>query len=199
MKIGVFGGTFDPPHIGHLILAEEAMAQLALERVLWVLTPLPPHKRNIKISPVQQRMSMVLLAIAGNAKFSLSRVDMDRPAPHFAADTMALLIEKLPKDEMVYIMGADSLNDLAAWHEPARFVTLCHEIGVMKRHGENYDVESLETVFPSISRKLFFIDTPLIGISGSDIRNRVANDKNFRYFVPEKIYRFILDHKLYKV
>jgi nicotinate-nucleotide adenylyltransferase len=198
MKVGIFGGTFDPPHIGHLILAEEAVVQLALEQVLWVLTPLPPHKRDIKISPVQDRMSMVLLAIAGNAKFSLSRVDMDRPAPHFATDTMALLHKKSPKDELVYLMGADSLVDLNTWHEPARFVSLCHQIGVMKRYGEIYDVESLGKEFPGIERKLLFIDTPLIGISGSDIRKRVSKGKNFRYFVPDKIYHFIINHKLYQ-
>jgi len=197
MRVGIFGGTFDPPHIGHLMLAEEACSQLALEQIFWVLTPMPPHKKGIKVSPIQDRMSMVLLAIAGNAKFRLSRVDMDRPPPHFAADTMALLNEKSPEHQYVYIMGADSLNDLPAWHEPARFISLCYEIGVMKRPGEKYNLSILEREFPGIKQKLLFIDTPMIGISGSDIRKRVANRENFRYFVPDKIYQFILNHKLY--
>jgi nicotinate-nucleotide adenylyltransferase len=198
MRVGIFGGTFDPPHIGHLILAEEAVEQLALQQVLWVLTPLPPHKLDQKISPVQDRMSMVLLALAENNRFRLSRVDMDRPPPHYAADTMALLLERSHEDEFIYIMGADSLTELNTWHEPARFVSLCHGIGVMKRPGEDYSVEWLEAEFPGITPKLAFFDTPMIEISGSDIRRRVSDGKNIRYFVPDKIHHFIINHKLYR-
>lgn len=197
MKIGIFGGTFDPPHIGHLILAEEALEQLSLDEILWVLTPFPPHKVDIKVSPVEDRMTMVLLAIAGNSKFNLSRVDLDRPAPQYASGTMLILTDKYPKDELVYLMGADSLNELKTWHEPMRFISLCHGIGVMRRHGENYDVENIEQEFPGIKKKLLFIETPIIEISGSDIRERAAQGRGFRYFIPDKIFHYILNHKLY--
>jgi nicotinate-nucleotide adenylyltransferase len=197
MKIGIFGGTFDPPHIGHLILAEESLEQLSLSKILWVLTPYPPHKVNIEVSPVEDRMNMVLLAIAENTKFSLSRVDIDRPAPHYASATMEILAEKHPKDELIYLMGADSLNELKTWHEPMRFISLCHEIGVMRRHGEKYILESLEQAYPGIKEKLHFIKTPIIEVSGSDIRERAVHGRGFRYFVPDTIFHYIVNHKLY--
>ncbi len=197
MRIGIFGGTFDPPHIGHLILAEDAREQLGLDQVLWVLTPFPPHKTMQKISHIQDRMSMVLLAIAGNSNFNLSRVDLDREPPHYAADTVALLREKNPKDEFFYLMGADSLTDLPTWHEPQRFVSLCHGIGVMMRHDNVPDTSKLELEIGGLSEKLHFLQTPVIEISGSDIRTRATERKSFRYLVPDKIHHYILNHKLY--
>ncbi len=198
MKVGIFGGTFDPPHIGHLILADEALTQLGLDQILWVLTPYPPHKMDQKLSPIQDRMSMVLLAMAGNRQFILSRVDIDRPPPQYAVDTVALLREKSPKDEFTYLMGADSLNDLSAWHEPGRFISLCHGIGVMMRRDEMVRPNEIEQQFPGIDKKLYILETPSIEISGSDIRERASQGKSFRYFVPEKIYHYILNHKLYQ-
>jgi nicotinate-nucleotide adenylyltransferase len=198
MRIGIFGGTFDPPHIGHLILAQDAQAQLTLDHVLWVVTPFPPHKQTQKISPIQDRLTMVLLAIAGNRKFRLSRVDIDRQPPHFAVDTVTILREKSTNDEFYYLMGADSLNDLPTWHEPTRFVEICHGIGIMGRRGESADTSKLGKDIPGLNNKLHFLETPLIEISGSDIRNRVENGKQFRYLVPDKIYRYILKHKLYQ-
>jgi nicotinate-nucleotide adenylyltransferase len=199
MRVGIFGGTFDPPHIGHLILAQEATAQLDLDHVLWVLTPFPPHKKMLRISPIQDRISMVLLAIAGNTKFSLSRVDIDRQPPHYAVDTVALLCKKSTGDEYYYLMGADSLNDLFTWHEPVQFVSICHGIGIMVRRGETVVTAELEGEIPGLREKLHFLETPVIDISGTDIRNRVENGKQFRYFVPDKIYHYILNHKLYHI
>jgi nicotinate-nucleotide adenylyltransferase len=198
MKIGIFGGTFDPPHIGHLILAEEASEQLHLDHVLWVLTPFPPHKISQKISPLQDRISMVLLAISGNRKFSLSRVDIDRKRPHYAANTVSILREKSPADEFYYLMGTDSLNDLPSWHEPVQFVSLCQGIGILTRQGVSVDTTELEEEIPGLREKLHFLETPIIEISGSEIRRRVEGGKQFRYFVPDKIYHYILNHKLYQ-
>jgi nicotinate-nucleotide adenylyltransferase len=198
MKIGIFGGTFDPPHIGHLILAQEACSQLELEHVLWVVTPFPPHKKTQVISPIHDRMSMVLLAIAGNSNFVLSRIDIDRPPPHYAVDTVAILREKSPKDEFYYLMGADSLNDLTMWHEPAQFVANCDGIAIMVRRGENIDASKLEAEITGLSEKLHVLETPSIEISGSEIRRRVKNSMDFRYFIPDKVYHYILNHKLYQ-
>ncbi len=198
MRIGIFGGTFDPPHIGHQILAEEAAEQLELAQVLWVLTPHPPHKTRQRISHIDDRMSMVLLAIAGNARFNLSRIDIDRPPPHYAADTVQLLHERSSRDELTYLMGADSLNDLVSWHEPKRFVALCQRIGVMGRVGEGDDFSTVTSVIPGLQEKLVFLDTPLIEISGTEIRRRVEHGKPIRYFLPETVYHFILNHKLYQ-
>jgi nicotinate-nucleotide adenylyltransferase len=197
MRIGIFGGTFDPPHIGHLILAQEALEQLPLDQILWVLTPYPPHKTNQKISPLQDRMSMVLLAISENNRFKLSRIDIDRSPPHYAIDTVALLREKSPDDDFYYLMGADSVNDLTDWHTPERFVSICQGIVVMRRRGEKLETEKLETRFPGIKARLHLLDTPLIEISGTELRERVKRGKQIRYFVPDRIYHYILNHRLY--
>ncbi len=198
MKIGIFGGTFDPPHLGHLILAAEAQEQLGLDHVLWVLTPFPPHKKNVKISTLRDRMTMVLLAISGNQHFNLSRVDIDRPPPQYARDTVNLLRQNSPKDTFFYLMGADSLGDLLSWHEPLQFVEACDGLGIMKRYGEMIDTAKLNAELPGLDAKLHFLDTPAIEIAGSNIRERVKGGKQFRYLVPEKIYHYILNHKLYK-
>ena len=117
MRVGIFGGTFDPPHVGHLILAEECRTQLRLDRLLWVVTNQPPHKLDQTLSPVEKRVEMVQLSIAGNSHFELSRVDIDRPGPHYAVDTVRLLQEQLPEAELFYLMGGDSLHDLPTWHD----------------------------------------------------------------------------------
>jgi nicotinate-nucleotide adenylyltransferase len=198
MRIGVFGGTFDPPHIGHLILASEAQEQYDLDHVLWVLTPFPPHKELQKISPLEDRLKMVELAISSNPSFILSRVDVDRKPPHFAVDTMRLLKDEAPRSEFYYLMGLDSVNDLMAWHKPADFIRLCDGIIVMQRLGEVLDSSNLELNIPGIGEKLCLLKTPIIEISATQIRMRVASGKQYRYFVPEIIYRYIKDLRLYQ-
>lgn len=105
LRIGIFGGTFDPPHVGHLILAEECRTQLHLDKLLWVVTDNPPHKQRIVVSPIEQRVALVKICIRDNPAFELSRVDIDRPAPHFAIDTVRILKEQLPEALMFYLMG----------------------------------------------------------------------------------------------
>jgi nicotinate-nucleotide adenylyltransferase len=197
MKIGVFGGTFDPPHIGHQILAAEALDQLKLDQVIWVLTPAPPHKTLRKISPLAHRLSMVELAIEGNPKFILSRIEIDRPPPYFAVDTMSLLKEQALSDSFYYLMGLDSLNDLLTWHRPADFVKLCDGIVVMLRQGESSEPDNFDKQISGLDAKLFTLTTPIIDISGTGIRSRVINGEHFRYFVPEKIYLYIVENCLY--
>ena len=114
-RLGVFGGTFDPPHLGHLILAAEACSKLELERLLWVLTPDPPHKLDRKITPLEHRLAMVTLAIQDTPAFELSRVEIDRPGPHYMVDTLGLLMKAHPSAELVLLIGGDSLSDLPTW------------------------------------------------------------------------------------
>jgi nicotinate-nucleotide adenylyltransferase len=197
MKLGILGGTFDPPHIGHLILAEEAQAQLKLDHVLWVLTPFPPHKKKQKITPLKDRLKMVVGAITDNPIFILSTVDINRPQPHYAVDTLQLLHDAAPNDELYYLMGADELNDLPTWHQPVVFLCRCKGIGVMMRHGETINIAQLEGEIPGLSAKLHYLKTPIIEISASDIRKRVEQGKNFRYFVPKAVFQYIIKNKLY--
>lgn len=196
-RIGVFGGTFDPPHVGHLILANETQEQLELTRILWVLTPVPPHKLDQAITPLEHRLAMLDLAIANNPHFELSRVEIDRPGPHYALDTMALLTDQYTDTEITYLVGGDSLHDLPEWHRPKDFIRLCHTIGVMRRPGDSIDLTTLESILPGISIKVRFVDAPLLDISASDIRRRVAEGHSFRYYLPAVVYQYILEHNLY--
>ena len=118
-KIGIFGGTFDPPHLGHLILAAEATAQLGLDRLLWVLTPDPPHKRHLQLTPIEIRLALVELALKNDANFELCRVDLEREGPHYTLDTIKLIHQSNPDAAIYYLIGGDSLHDFPDWYKPA--------------------------------------------------------------------------------
>jgi len=197
LRTGVFGGTFDPPHVGHLILAEEALAQLGLGRVLWVLTPDPPHKQDRRIAPIADRYAMLLAAVADNPSFEVSRVDIDRPSPHYALDTVRLLAREYPQDEIVYLMGSDSLRDLPTWHRAGKYVAACHAIGVMRRPGVRVDLDGLEHIIPGLIAKVRWIDVPLIEIASSFIRERVTRGEAYRYYLPPAVFEYIRQHHLY--
>ncbi len=196
-SIGIFGGTFDPPHLGHLILAAEALAQLQLDRLLWVLTPAPPHKQESLITALEHRLAMVRLTLANSPEFELSRVDMDRPGPHYALDMVKILADQNPAANLVYLMGGDSLRDLPLWHRPADFVASCHLIGVMRRPGVAIDLLGLEKQFPGLIARVRFVEAPLIDIAAHEIRARIAGGRPFRYFLPSEVYRYIMQQALY--
>lgn len=198
MRIGIFGGTFDPPHIGHQILAAEAAAQLSLERVLWVVTPTPPHKLGRSISSDRVRLRLVRAAAGGNPLFEVSKIEFERPGPHYAADTLSALSARYPGAALFYLMGGDSLRDLPTWHEPGLFVQRCAGVGVMRRPDDTVDLAALERVLPGIRAKTHFVDAPLIEISATDIRARAAAGQPFRYLVPPGVYRLIERLQLYR-
>ncbi len=198
-SIGIFGGTFDPPHIGHLILAAEAQAEFRLDRLLWVLTSDPPHKQDKVITSLPHRLAMVRLALADNPHFELSTVDIDRPGPYYAVDTLRILASENPEASLMYLMGGDSLRDLPLWHLPAEFVAACDAIGVLRRPGTAFDLEALEKVIPGIKQKVLFMDAPLLDIAARDIRQRVGQGRPFRYYLPEKVYEYILENELYQI
>ncbi|MHC1784366.1 MAG: nicotinate-nucleotide adenylyltransferase [Anaerolineaceae bacterium] len=197
MRIGIFGGTFDPPHLGHLILAAEAYDQLNLERLLWVLTPDPPHKQGMPIHPMEQRIEMVKAAMGDDPAFELSRIEIDRPGPHYAEDTVHLLGKEYPKAELFYLMGGDSLHALHTWHEPQAFIAACSGLGVMRRPGDEIDLKLIESLLPGISKKVNFIEAPLLEISARQIRYRIATQKPYRYYLPPAVYQLIQEKKYY--
>jgi nicotinate-nucleotide adenylyltransferase len=163
-RIGVFGGTFDPPHVGHLILTMEASDQLNLDQILWVLTPDPPHKKGKKITSINVRIRMVKAAIDNDPGFAFSYVDINRPGPHYVLDMMSLLRNEFPNHELIFLMGGDSLHELPQWYKPKEFILACDRIGVMRRPDEKIDFRDLEEVLPEISKKVEFIDAPLLEI-----------------------------------
>ena len=197
-RIGIFGGTFDPPHIGHLILTMEVSDQLNLGQVLWVLTPDPPHKKGKKIAPLEIRTKMVKSAIHNDPGFTFSYVDINRPGPHYVLDMMILLRNEFPNHELVFLMGGDSLHDLPKWHKPREFIVACDNIGVMRRTGEKIDFRDLKDALPGISRKVEFIDAPLLEISSNQIRYLISSKKPYRYYLPFEVYKIIEEMHLYR-
>lgn len=197
-RLGIFGGTFDPPHVGHLILAAEARDQLNLDCTIWVLTPDPPHKRGQNISPLPQRLKMVELAVGEDAGFRLSHVDIDRPGPHYSVDTVEILKNEHPDQALIYLMGGDSLHDLPNWHHPHEFLGLLDGIGVMRRPGDDFDLSELLGELPELNEKLNFVTAPLLEISAQQIRRRAREDRAFRYYLLPSIYEFIRWEKIYK-
>lgn len=196
--VGVFGGTFDPPHIGHLILAEEALYQLSLREVLWVLTPNPPHKLHQKITNLDIRLKMVRAALKSQPRFRLSMVDVYRQPPHFAVDTLKILSAKFPMDQFVYLIGGDSLHDLPTWHLPKDLLRACHSIGVLRRPDDQVDLDTLENELPGVINKIRWIDTPLIGISASAIRKKIHLNQAYRYYLLPPVYKIIQQEMLYQ-
>ncbi len=197
-RIGIFGGTFDPPHIGHLILASEVQYRLELDRLLWVLTPDPPHKPGRPITPLPLRLAMVKAALSGSDSFELSTVDIDRPPPHYAVDTIRLLRDTHPNDELVYLMGGDSLRDLKDWHSPQAFVASLDGIGVMRRPEVEIDLEAIEAELPGVRAKTAIVTAPLLDIASRDIRRRVRAGAPYRYYVHSGVYEIIEREGIYR-
>lgn len=198
MRIGIFGGTFDPPHQGHLILADECRQQLALDRLLWVLTPHPPHKKTKSITPIEIRLEMVLAAIQDDPHFEFSRVDLDRPAPLYSVDTVRILRQQNPEAELVFLVGGDSLRDLPKWHDPASLIAAVDELGVMRRPQDTVDLPALERVLPGLKAKLRFVQAPLLEISSTKIRQTIAAGGSARYYLPSAVYDIIEKYELYR-
>ena len=197
-RIGIFGGTFDPPHLGHLILASEAHAQLKLARLLWVLTPVPPHKLNQPISSLDHRLAMVKLALKGESAFELSMIEVERSGPHYTLDTIRVFSSRYPNADLILLLGGDSLRDLPTWHRPADLVAACRQIGVMRRPGNSIDMASLEKKIPGLNSKVKFVEAPLLEIASSEIRRRAARGLPFRYYLLPAVYQYIQKHNLYR-
>ncbi len=199
MRLGIFGGTFDPPHSGHLILAAEAQIQLKLDRVLWVLTPNPPHKTDRSVTSVADRLALLSAALGDDPVFEVSRVDIDRPAPYYAVDTLRLLHAQYPTAELVFLMGSDSLHDLPDWHQSQEFVSQCDQLGVMCRPGREIHLDELEAQLPGLAERVRFLEAPLLDISSSRLRQKIAKGGAYRYYFPPQVWRMIEDTHLYMV
>jgi nicotinate-nucleotide adenylyltransferase len=196
--IGIFGGTFDPPHLGHLILAAESLEQLELDRVLWVLTPQPPHKPERPITPLNHRLEMLRRAIAETPRFEISSVEIDRPGPHYTIDSLDLLQEQYPTGKLVLLIGGDSLRDLPGWNRPQEIIAAVHAFGVMRRPGDSIELDALERVFPNIRAKVRFVDAPQLEIASSTIRQRIVRGGHYCYYLPPQVYDYINQNHLYR-
>ncbi len=197
MRVGVFGGTFDPPHLGHLILAAEASSQMRLDKLLWVLTPDPPHKRDQHLTPIEIRFELVKLSLMDDPTFEMCRVDLDRPGPHYTLDTVKLIKQEYPGADVFYLIGGDSLHDYPNWHQSIELLDELNGLGVMRRPGDQVDMSLLESQVPGISQKIHFIEAPLLEIASHQIRRRIRQGRPFRYYVLPVVYQKILEAGYY--
>jgi nicotinate-nucleotide adenylyltransferase len=198
VNIGVLGGTFDPVHLGHLIIAEEVRDQFKLDRVLFVPSGHPWLKDDRVITPAGHRVSMLRLALASNPRFQISMVDVERGGPSYTVDTLADLRRQFGESaSFFFIMGWDSLKDLHLWKDPARIIQQCRLVAVGRPGSTKPRLSALETTLPGISKNVLLLPKPLIGISSSEIRQRVANGLSIKYLVPEAVETYIRENGLY--
>ena len=200
MKVGIMGGTFDPVHSGHLIIAEEVREALGLSEVLFMPCGQPWLKLERPITPAVHRVEMVRLAIGTSPQFKLSEVEVKRPGPSYSVDTMMDFQEQFGSGaELFFIVGCDALADLARWKEPQRLIQLCKLVAVPRLNFNSPDLKALERSVPGVSKRLIYVATPIIDISSSRIRERVRKGLSIRYLVPEKVEEYIRRQKLYAV
>ena len=198
MRLGILGGTFDPIHIGHLILAEEAWYQLGLQKVLLVPAGDPPHKRGRRLSPVEHRVRMIELAIADNPHLELSRIDVDRPGPHFTIEMVRQHLEQYGTGtDLYFLMGLDSLADLPNWHKPQELVELCNLVA-LSRPDSGFDWDELEEKLPGVRWRVIFLPMPELQISSTILQQRVRQGRPLRYQVLPQVETYIHEHGLYQ-
>jgi nicotinate-nucleotide adenylyltransferase len=196
--IGIFGGTFDPPHLGHLILAEQALQELSLEEVWWLLTPRSPLKPDAEPAAADVRARMVRAAIEPNPRFRLTTIDIDRSPPYYTVETLARIRADSPRTPLSLLIGGDALAELPRWREPRRIVELCDVIGVMNRTEQRPDLAQLDQQIPGLAAKVRAFRIPRMEISARDIRQRVSERRSIRYLVPDAVRDIIEKEALYR-
>jgi nicotinate-nucleotide adenylyltransferase len=196
VNVGILGGTFDPIHIGHLVVAEEARTKSGLREVLFVPAGQPWLKGNRDITPAGHRVEMVRRAIADNPYFKLCTLEVERPGPSYTVDTLTMLRKQLGSEaSFFFILGRDTLAELPLWKEPQKLVQLCRLV-VPPRLGSR-DLKHLEKALPGLLDKVIQLDMPVIGISSSEIRQRISQGLPIRYLVPPEVGEYITKHKVY--
>lgn len=200
MRIGVFGGSFDPIHLGHLILAENCRQQANLDQVLFMPCAMSPHKLNGAHGTDRQRMEMLDLAIGGHRDFVRSDMEIKRGGVSYTVDTLRELDESQPDNEWFFLMGADSLDSFSSWREPETILKLAKPIIVGRPGSAEVDMSVLEPLSSAdyvTSLDELSVESPLIEISSSSIRQRVAKSTSIRFLVPRSIEQYIVTQKLY--
>lgn len=195
VRVGFFGGTFDPIHLGHLILASYAASEAKLDRLLLAPAAFPPHKEK-KITPVSHRIEMLLRAIEPDERLEMTTVDLDRDGPHYSADTLEILAEIYPDAQLYFLMGSDSYRDLPKWHEPLRLFDHASLL-VGRRPNSAYDRDELWRELPPARTRTEFVDIPLIEISSTEVRKRVSEGRPIDYLVPRSVQDYIERNGLY--
>ena len=197
-RIGILGGTFDPPHVGHLILAEYTMEALDLEHILFLPVGDHPFKPETR-SETRHRLAMLELAIVGNPRFSISMVDVERPGPHYSADSVSIIQSQYSDAELYFVMGGDNLRSLPSWTR-ARELYDSVMLAVMKRSDEPITADMHDDVLPGLSQRVRMVDVPLLSIwlSSTHVVERIKKQLSVRYLVPDEVLAYIHQHRIYE-
>jgi len=196
-RIGLFGGTFDPPHIGHLWLAETAKDQLNLDRVLFLPAGQPPHKLDREFTAVDRRLNMTKLSIQRNPGFFLDISDIERPPPHATATLIPIIQAKYPQADLWLLIGADSLRDFDSWIKPTNILQQCR-MAVLDRPGVTINWDDLTTAVPGIREAVDVLAGPTIALSSTEIRHWVAAGRSIHYLVDTAVANYINENQLYR-
>ncbi|MDP5273032.1 nicotinate-nucleotide adenylyltransferase [Chengkuizengella axinellae] len=194
MKVGIMGGTFDPIHLGHMIIAEKARIEMDLQEVWFMPSSIPPHKRNTPVATPIQRWQMVCEAVESNDYFFGKDLELKREGISYTIDTVKALKQSCPHHEFFFIIGGDMIQYLPHWHQVDELIGLISFIG-LKRPGTEIQWDELSA---QIKQKITLIPMPLIDISSTEIRSLAARNKSIRYLVQDKVYDYIKEHKLYE-
>lgn len=197
-RLGILGGTFDPIHYGHLVAAQEAASALRLDRVLFIPTREPPHKRGEPVLAVEHRLEIVRRGISGNPRFELSTIEIERPGPSYTVDTLRELRRLYPDGELHFIVGMDLLADLPTWHNPGGIVQLAVIVAVTRRGWEAVDLGWLEAAVPEAAGRVQVLPIPGLDISSTEVRERIAAGRPIRYLVPDGVIGYIQEQGLYR-
>ncbi len=202
LRVGILGGTFDPVHYGHLVIAEQVREALSLDRVVFVPAAVPPHRIGLTITPVEHRVAMVELAVAGNPSFAVSRIELERDGPSYTVDTLAILVGEAARQgvarDLFFILSTEALAALPSWHDPDRILSLCR-LAVVPRPGTPLpDRRRLETEFGDRAGRVVEVETVPLAHSASAVRARAAAGHSIRYLVPPAVEAYICDHRLYR-
>jgi nicotinate-nucleotide adenylyltransferase len=201
MRIGVFGGTFDPVHLGHLILAEQCREQAALDEVRFVPAYQHPLKTNSAITPFHQRVEMLALAIAGHPAFRIDEIEKRLGGPSYTVTTLTELHREHPADELFFLIGSDCLPDLPVWREPVRILELATLLVAARPGAELWSAEQLRAALkmpPEMPLRMQVVHVPLVDASSTDVRHRAAEGRSLRYLVPRAVECYIESHHLYR-
>ncbi|GCF07653.1 nicotinate-nucleotide adenylyltransferase [Dictyobacter arantiisoli] len=201
-SIGLMGGTFDPIHHAHLIVAEEVRSVLGLTEMVFIPAGEPPHKAGRHTAPARHRLAMVELALLSNPHFTISRIELDRPGPSYLVDTLRLLHEQWgPEIELSFVIGWDSLEDFPGWYQPEGILRQLTRLIAVRRPGYVDDAEynqRMEARLPGLLQKLCIVPVPQLDISSTDLRQRVAEKRPITYQVPEAVEHYIQTNQLYQ-
>jgi nicotinate-nucleotide adenylyltransferase len=199
VRAGVFGGTFDPIHLGHLAAARSIQTTLKLDKVIFVPAGQPWMKAGTPVSRVKDRVEMVRLAVARRKAFELSTIEADRPGPSYAVDTIDVLRRQLGSgSDLFFLLGSDALVDIAKWREPQRLIHLCQLVAFARPGFRLPVLGDLEAAVPGVSQRIVFVEVPQRDVRATTIRQRVAEGRSIQRLVPRAVERYILEHGLYR-